>query len=230
MKHIHGDRVLGIDEAGRGPIVGPMVMAAVALHPRASATLTRAGIADSKAFAGPDAHEVRSALVPRILSVADHVTVRVLDPHIIDVACADNGLNRLEQQTAAHMIDHAPPCKRIVCDGARLFAPLRARYAHLEAHDGGESVHVAVAAASIVAKVRRDEIFAAIWRRYAALCQIDGAPRGGGYLNDATRAFLRVVITRTGRRPPEGRHSWPWTFAHDLLPELARAAQSELAL
>ncbi len=228
MKLIHGDRVLGIDEAGRGPIVGPMVMAAVALHPRASAALTRAGVADSKAFAGPDAHEVRSSLVPRILAVADYVTIRVLDVHEVDRACAVQGLNRLEQRTAASMIDHAPPCKRIVCDGARLFSPLIPRYPILEAHDKGESVHVAVAAASILAKVRRDEIFAAIWRRYAAMCELPEGPRGGGYLNDATRSFLRVVITRVGGLPPEGRHTWPWTFAHDLLPLPAVNVRQEL--
>ena len=228
----HGDRVLGIDEAGRGPIVGPMVMAAVALQPRASAALTRAGVADSKAFAGPDAHELRTALVPRILELADHVAIRVLDVHTIDDACADNGLNRLEQRTAAHMIDHAPPCRRIVCDGARLFSPLIPRFPMLEARDGGEAVHVAVAAASIIAKVRRDELFGTIWRRYAALCELPELPRGGGYVNEATRRFLRVVITRTGRLPPEGRHSWPWTFAHDLLPHLAVvvSAQAELEL
>jgi ribonuclease HIII len=41
---------LGIDEAGRGPSIGPMVMAAVALDTRAAAALTRAGLTDSKSY------------------------------------------------------------------------------------------------------------------------------------------------------------------------------------
>ena len=41
---------LGIDEAGRGPAVGPMVMAAVALDSRDAAALTRKGLRDSKAI------------------------------------------------------------------------------------------------------------------------------------------------------------------------------------
>ena len=63
---IHDELILGIDEAGRGPLLGPMVMACVALRPRKAAALTRAGVCDSKRFAGPDAHAQRSALVPRI--------------------------------------------------------------------------------------------------------------------------------------------------------------------
>src|SRR5437763_334566 len=48
---------LGIDEAGRGPSVGPMTMAAVALDSRNAAALTRAGLCDSKSYgAGDEAH------------------------------------------------------------------------------------------------------------------------------------------------------------------------------
>ncbi|MEO6952417.1 MAG: hypothetical protein ABI321_11435 [Polyangia bacterium] len=233
---VKGGLVLGIDEAGRGPIVGPMVMAAVALASRASAALTRAGVADSKRFAGPDAHALRAALVPRILEHASFVALHVIDVEAIDAACKEKGLNRLEQHTAATMIDRAPGCRRIVCDGARLFAPLAKRYPVLEAHDGGEDVHVAVAAASILAKVRRDEIFAMIWQRYAACCGLDEIPRGGGYLNDATRSFLRRIVVHLGALPPEGRHSWPWDFLGDLWPEsrprpwVTRIPQLTLAL
>src|SRR5687768_7936280 len=47
---------LGIDEAGRGPAIGPMVMAAVVLDTPAARRLTRAGLADSKSYgAGDDA-------------------------------------------------------------------------------------------------------------------------------------------------------------------------------
>src|SRR5438132_14131482 len=79
------DLVLGIDEAGRGPILGPMVMAVVALRPRKAAALTRAGVMDSKRFgAGEEAHCVRSALVPKILDCASHVAISVVDVREID--------------------------------------------------------------------------------------------------------------------------------------------------
>jgi ribonuclease HII len=214
---MHDELILGIDEAGRGPILGPMVMACVALRPRKASGLTRAGVTDSKKFTGPDAHAARTELLPRILDAADHVAVVIVDVAEIDRRCRDNGLNRLEQERAELFIRRAPPCRRIVCDGERLFAPLRVRWPHLEALDNGESQHAAVAAASIVAKVRRDELWAKISRRYAPEFG-ELVTRGGGYTNAATHAFLRAYIRRYRVLPPEARRSWPWDFAADLLP------------
>ncbi len=213
---IHDELILGIDEAGRGPILGPMVMAAVALRPRQAAGLTRAGVADSKRFSGDGAHSARSRLAHRIFASADFVATVVVDVESIDEACREGGLNRLEQRHAAALIARAPHCRRIVCDGERLFAPLRAHHPQLEALNHGEAAHAAVAAASIVAKVRRDELWQKISRRYAAdfgaLCE-----RGGGYVNVATKTFLRAYIATHGALPPEARRSWPWDFARDLL-------------
>jgi ribonuclease HII len=106
--------------------------------------------------------------------------------------------------------------RRIVADGHTLFKPLCARHAHLDALDRAEERHVAVAAASIVAKVRRDELFHTIAARYR---HTFGEVRGNGYVNAATRAFLRAYIEHHRGLPPEGRRSWPWHFARDLLGE-----------
>jgi len=214
---IHDELILGVDEAGRGPILGPMVMACVALRPRKAAALTRAGVTDSKAFAGEKAHEERLRLIPRILECADHVSIMVVDVADIDRHCREGGLNRLEQERAAYMITRAPAARRIVCDGARLFRPLQARWPHLEALDRAELKHASVAAASIVAKVRRDQLWAKICRRYAPEFGDDIVGQGGGYCNPPTRAFLRAYIKRYRRLPPEARRSWPWDFARDLL-------------
>ena len=59
--------VMGIDEAGRGPLLGEMVLAAVALEPTASRRLSRMGVADSKGFgSGPEAHAARCNLAVAI--------------------------------------------------------------------------------------------------------------------------------------------------------------------
>jgi ribonuclease HII len=213
---IHDEFILGIDEAGRGPLLGPMVMACVALRPRKASGLSRAGVVDSKRFAGPNAHQARLALVPRILDAADHVQIMVIDVAEIDRRCRTNGLNRLEQERADLLIRSAPACRRIVCDGERLFKPLQGRHPHLEALDHGESQHAAVAAASILAKVRRDELWARIVSRYQGEFG-DQVVRGGGYVNAATRAFVRAYIRKHRSLPPEARRSWPWEFARDLL-------------
>jgi ribonuclease HII len=223
---------IGIDEAGRGPILGPLVMGAVALSPRKAASLSRAGVCDSKAFgAGHEAHAARSELVPRILDAATAWSLAVVDVGEVDQAVRHGNLNRLEQRHAEILLRRLPGADRIIADGKRLFSPLRARWPHLRAVDNGEQAHVAVAAASVLAKVRRDELWLCIERRYRPAF---GEIAGMGYVNAATKRFLRAYIERHGCLPPEGRRSWPWTFAEDLLPRafdpLADVPDDQLSL
>ena len=200
--------VLGIDEAGRGPALGAMVLAAVAVDPEAARRLSRAGVADSKSFgAGLEAHEKRLALYEIVRAHAAWIAIDVCDVEVVDDYVARGELNVLERERAAAFIRAAPPCRRIIADGRRMFGPLSAEFPNLEARDRAESHHVAVAAASICAKVRRDELFACIAARYAAEF---GPVAGGGYVNAATRAFARAYVRRHGTLPPEARHSWPW--------------------
>jgi len=200
--------VLGIDEAGRGPALGAMVLAAVALAPQASRRLSRAGVADSKSFgAGPDAHEARVEMMHRIRESAAFIAIEVCDVETIDAYVARGALNVLERERAERMIRLAPPCKRIIADGRRLFAELSATFANFRSVDRGEEHNVAVAAASICAKVRRDELFACIAARYT---HEFGQVGGHGYTNAATRAFTRAYVKKYGRLPPEARQSWPW--------------------
>jgi ribonuclease HII len=206
---------LGIDEAGRGPVLGPMVMAGVCLRTRAAATLSRAGVQDSKAFGvGPDAHARRSELAAKVKSLAESVIVRVVTVETIDRRVRLHELNVLEREQAADIIRESAPAKKIICDGARMFTQLTAVFPHLEARDRAEEHHVAVAAASVVAKALRDELFHAIRARY----EPDFGPiAGGGYENAPTHRFLRAYVERHGRLPPEARRSWSWT-ACDYLP------------
>ncbi len=200
--------VLGIDEAGRGPALGPLVMAAVALEPSAARRLTRAGVTDSKRFgAGDKAHQARKQLLSLIESVASWIGYAICDVQTVDEYVARGALNELERERARDLIGRAPAAKRIVADGARMFGPLAAEFSHLEAHDQGESAHAAVAAASICAKVRRDDLFACIAVRYAGAF---GPLRGGGYVNPGTAAFTKAYRKRFGALPPEARGSWPW--------------------
>lgn len=205
---------LGIDEAGRGPVLGPLVMAGVVLRTRQASSLTRAGVTDSKAFAGEDAHARRSELAKRIRATADSVVVRVIDVGEIDRFVRVHELNRLEREHAMWIILRSPRAKHIVADGERMFRPLCDRFPNLRPVNHGEEHHVAVAAASICAKVRRDELFQVIARRYQAEF---GAITGGGYENAATHRFLRAYVERYGRLPPEARRSWNWGFC-DYLP------------
>jgi ribonuclease HII len=79
----------------------------------------------------------------------------------------------------------------------------------------GESVHVAVAAASIIAKDQRDRLFSEIAARYS---DEFGEIRGGGYINAATADFLRRYHERYHKLPPETRRSWGWKLLNELEP------------
>ena len=208
--------VLGIDEAGRGPVLGPMVVAGVVLKPQAASALTRRGVTDSKDFgAGVKARARRSELAEHVFRLAEDVQVEVYDHAEVDRYCDQGLLNELERKAASNIIERTVPVKRIVADGEKVFGLLRRRYAHLRALDFGEQHHVAVAAASIVAKVRRDALFGDIAARYDAEF---GPIRGGGYVNAATADFLRRYHERYQRLPDETRRSWNWKVLTDLEP------------
>jgi ribonuclease HII len=200
--------VYGIDEAGRGPILGPMALAVVALDPVGTATLTELGVQDSKRFgAGEKAQEARATLALQIQQHAVAFAVELVDVGVIDEHTFRGRLNHLERDVAARLLGRLT-CARdalIYADGARLFAPMRLHWSRLEAHDNGESVHVSVAAASILAKHARDSAFAQIGQRYAPEF---GKITGGGYLNAATRRFLDAYKGVHGCLPPEARKSW----------------------
>ncbi len=217
---------LGLDEAGRGPAVGPMVMAAVALDTQAAAALTRAGLSDSKSFgAGDDAHALRCELDEAIRARARFVMTIEVEHTEIDERVTRNELNVLERELATRLIERATSeldqLDRIIADGKRMFFALGQRFERFESHDRAEDKHAAVAAASVVAKVLRDRRFDQIRRRYE---QELGPITGGGYANAATRRWLRAYCERHGRLPDEARRSWPHPYVADLIGDVAPPA------
>lgn len=208
--------ILGIDEAGRGPVLGPMVVAGVALKPQVASALTRRGVMDSKAFGvGEEARAKRGELAGHIRRLASDVRIEVFGHEEVDRYTDLGRLNELERRAATSIIGKCPSVKRIVADGSKVFGRLSHVYPHLEARDFGEQVHVAVAAASIVAKDRRDSLFEAIAARYQ---EEFGPIRGGGYVNAATADFLRRYHARYQRLPDETRRSWSWKVLLELEP------------
>jgi ribonuclease HII len=208
---------LGIDEAGRGPVLGPMVMAGVCLNTTGARVLSRAGLRDSKSFgAGEKARDVRRELARRVREYAVHIEVKVVDVAEIDRRVRRHELNVLEREVAEGFITRCPPVDKIVADGKTLFSPLADRFEHMVAWNKAESKHAAVAAASVIAKTRRDEIFERIAARYSPLF---GQMAGGGYVNAGSRRFLRAYAKKFNRLPPEARRSWPYRYLDDILGE-----------
>jgi ribonuclease HII len=139
-------RIAGIDEAGRGPLAGPVVAAAVILHPGRIPE----GIADSKCLSA----ETRVRLAAAIRDNALDYGVGWADPAEIDV------LNILEatflaMRRAVLALSIAPDLMLI--DGNRLpaLAGLGARVA-ARALIRGDATEACIGAASILAKTVRD--------------------------------------------------------------------------
>jgi len=206
---------LGIDEAGRGPSIGPMVIAAVALDSRAAAALTRSGLRDSKAYgAGEEAHAIRCELSAAIRKRAAFVASIEVEHSEIDERVCRGELNVLERELALKLIEQAPPVDKIIADGKRMFQALALRFPQFESRDRAEDHHCSVAAASVIAKTIRDERFAAIRARYE---DEFGAITGNGYANAGTRKFIRAYAERYGKLPDETRRSWPHVYVKDIL-------------
>jgi ribonuclease HII len=218
---------LGIDEAGRGPSIGPMVMAAVAIDSKAAAALTRKGLRDSKAYgAGEDAHQMRTELAAEVRARAVFIATVEIENTEIDQRVIKNELNALEREMAARLIDQAPICDKIIADGKRMFSALTLRYPSFISMDRAEEHHAAVAAASVVAKVIRDNRFNAIRQRYEPEL---GPITGGGYANAATAKWVRAYVEKYGKLPDEARLSWPYPFVADLI-GTARPLTSQIEL
>jgi ribonuclease HII len=179
---INGGPVAGVDEAGRGPLAGPVVAAAVILDP---ANIPE-GIADSKVLAP----EVRLMLYQRILATA-MVGVGIAGVDRID---SENILNA-SLSAMAEAIAQLPRRPRLaLIDGNKL--PPRLKCA-ARAIVRGDAKCVSIAAASIVAKVTRDAIMIELGREFP----VYGFERHKGYPTPEHQA----AIARHGVTPHHRR-------------------------
>jgi ribonuclease HII len=205
---------LGIDEAGRGSVVGPLVVGAFLVPIAEAAALRGLDVRDSKLLSPAR----RAAAYQRLGAVGERHHVS-LPPSRIDAAVAVGGLNDLEARAFGQLVRRTRPEVAYVdaCDPvAERFGREVARYASVPTrivarHHADRDLPI-VGAASIVAKVLRD---AALDRLRASL----GPALGSGYPSDRrTRAFVAEVLRRGD--PPEWlRASWRTTQA--LLPPKA---------
>jgi ribonuclease HII len=215
--------ILGIDEAGRGPVLGPMVLAGVWLDDEQQRALRSLGVRDSKSFgSGPRAKQRRSALAREIKRLA-RTRVQVISAAEIDRWVEGKGLNQLEQSVALEIIAEGPCASEIVADGRVLFEPLCRHYPQLKALDRADCHHLGVAAASLVAKAERDE---ALDQLLAPWSETFGPIGGGGYPNAGTASFLRAFARRYGTLPPLVRQSWSWPVLDVLRCELGSASSA----
>jgi ribonuclease HII len=171
--------VAGADEAGRGPLAGPLVVAGVLLdygRLRDHRVRPLAYLNDSKQCS----EGRREELFRAVLGCAERIVVRVIPPGDID----RNGLHRSNLAALrAVLAELTPPAEACLVDGFRL-GPSAPR--HRAVVDGDEK-SAAIAAASIVAKVTRDRYM----RRAAALYPHYGFHSHVGYITPGHSAVVR---------------------------------------
>ncbi len=198
----------GADEAGRGSLAGPLVVAGVLFDYdclRDHRVRPLAQLNDSKQCSP----EQRDELFPAVLACAERVIVRVVPSTEID----RNGLHRSNLaglRAALHAL--SPPAEACLVDGFRLGPQAPEHQAVVD----GDERSATIAAASIVAKVVRDRAM----RRMDALFPQYGFASHVGYITPGHSAVVR-------ERGPSDIHRRSWHARCYLAEENAGAFSSD---
>ena len=176
--------ILGVDEAGRGSVLGPMVIAGVIVPEKMEKVLDRMGVKDSKRLA-PN----RRVILSRKLRKMFEYDMIVISAREIDEMRADGiNLNEIEKNAMEELILRLKP-ERAIVDAVDVKAE---RFQENLRNDTGLDViaehkaddnYIQVSAASIIAKAERDAQIAEINKQSGGI--------GSGYPSDpTTKKFL----------------------------------------
>ncbi len=193
--------ICGVDEAGKGSVLGPMVVAAVGIP--SEDVFSDLEVQDSKLLS-PKMRERLYAIIRKRFRVA---TVRI-DAHEIDEIRTGITMNVCVARAHAQVIDRLSPSVAYVdaCDvNAFRYADMVKSFLDqsceiVSEHHADQTFRV-VSAASIVAKVTRDRAIRTLAKKYGNI--------GSGYPSDpVTIAFLSEYFDEHKCPPPIARKSW----------------------
>lgn len=194
---------MGIDEAGRGPVIGPMVIAAVTVNSNQLPYLNKLGLKDSKLIK----RSKRRKLFPIIKNQIREVRFAVVTPEQID----KNNINQIELTQIANLINRVSP-DRVYFDlpvnpaGASgyhndLRDLLGDRSIELIGENRADNKFSIVSAASILAKVKRDKNIQKLHGKHGDF--------GWGYpAEKKTQEFLLRCLKERGSFPECVRKRW----------------------
>lgn len=194
--------ICGVDEAGRGPVIGPMVIAGVNIEK--DDKLRKIGVKDSKKLTPPQ----REKMAEQIKDVAD-CYIEIITANEIDELRKNMTLNVIEINGYIKVIQNLKPNKAFV-DAVDVYEERFGNdiLKHLDfdveiiSKHKADTIFPVVSAASIIAKTRRDEEIEKISRKI-------GMDIGSGYPRDPyTVNFLKKYVYENGKLPPHTRSSW----------------------
>ncbi len=197
-------KVLGIDEAGRGPVIGPLVMCGYMIESRNLPKLRELGVKDSKLLA----RRRREQLAEKLEKLSSDIAVLKIPAEEIDRLRISSNLNKLEIKLMCGMVDALQPDK-VIIDALeanesgfmkKIAVGIRCK-AEIIAENFADKNYPEVSAASIIAKTNRD-------RAVDELKKIFG-DFGSGYTSDPrTVNFLKDWIKNNKDYPEIVRKSW----------------------
>jgi len=193
--------ICGVDEAGKGSVLGPMIIAAVGIS--SEDILEGIRVKDSKLLCAKERERLYT-----IIRKKCHVATVRLDAQQIDIMRRDMTLNEAVARSHAKVIVKLSPDYAYLdaCD-VNTFRYAEMVKNHLvlpceiiSEHHADEKFPV-VSAASIIAKVTRDRAIATLAKKYGTI--------GSGYPSDpVTIRFLNSYIDENRVPPPIARKSW----------------------
>jgi len=204
MDHV----ICGIDEAGRGPVIGPMVVAGVWATEEQEQMLRELKVKDSKKHTAGQ----RMVLDKAIRNCCVSKTI-VVNPEDIDTLRSTMTINQLEVHLFAQIgasrladiyyLDSASTDESWFGNG---FKEYLGREAEVISEHEADNKYLVVSAASIVAKVQRDSLLEAVAKELESHLNI---PLGSGYPSDMrTRVFIKTWMQKYGDVPRHTRRSW----------------------
>ena len=177
--------VAGVDEAGRGPLAGPLVIAAVILPRNAFI----AGLNDSKQLSAAK----RDKLYDEIIAKAVAIEVNIVSVSNID----KYNIYAATQRGMAQVLEHLPVQPQVALIDAM---PVTAKNIECVPIVHGDALSASIAAASIIAKVTRDRIM----ERLDTLFPAYGFAHNKGYGSGAhMQAIAEFGATKWHRRSYE---------------------------
>jgi len=218
-------RIVGIDDAGRGSVIGPLTIAGVLIDEGDMPKLAALGVKDSKLLS---AHR-REQLAKKIRQLVPKFHVVMLTPAEIDTVVNTgkrlHRLNRLEAKAMAEVINVLRPDVAYVDASDVLADRFKCHIAEclsfklrIVSEHKADAKYPIVSAASIIAKVERDKVISALKEKHVNI--------GSGYPSDPkTIKFLEKWIKKAGCYPDFVRKSWKPT---KKLKSKAEAKQKKL--
>ena len=200
--------IAGVDDAGRGSVIGPLTIAGVLMKEEDLPKLKELGVKDSKLLSPPR----RETLAIEIKRIAQKYSVMKLSPKEID-RVVETGkklhrLNRLEAQTMAKVIETLKPDIAYVDASDVLEERFKQHIleclsfkVEIVSEHKADRTYPIVSAASIIAKVERDKEIAELANKHGNF--------GCGYPTDPkTISFLQQCLEKLGEYPDFVRKSW----------------------